>query len=148
MRSRIFDDALRPWPTAHPGGTVVELAAGLETQFQPSERCKHIARSALDFGWFDEIGPARGVFVSAHGLLMSSASRVSGRELDGLLRSGTPRIATVTTQPYGFARGPGRGLVWICGLSTPLQNIAPAIAHVATRPGEWILRVMGLSRRA
>jgi len=34
MRSRVIDDALRPWLAAHPGGTVVELAAGLETQFQ------------------------------------------------------------------------------------------------------------------
>lgn len=34
MRSRIFDDAVIPWMKAHPGGTVVELGAGLETQFQ------------------------------------------------------------------------------------------------------------------
>lgn len=53
-------------------------------------------------------------------------------ELEALLRGWSPRIAAVTTQPYGFARGPGRGLVWLCGLETPLQNIAPAIAHVTT----------------
>lgn len=34
MRSRICDAAVRPWMAAHPGGTVVELAAGLETEFQ------------------------------------------------------------------------------------------------------------------
>lgn len=33
-RSRIFDDALRPWLAEHPGATVVELGAGLETQFR------------------------------------------------------------------------------------------------------------------
>src|SRR5262245_14631826 len=34
MRSRIFDDAVRPWMRENPHGTVVELACGLETQFQ------------------------------------------------------------------------------------------------------------------
>jgi O-methyltransferase involved in polyketide biosynthesis len=33
VRSWLFDQALRPWLRAHPGGTVVELGAGLETQF-------------------------------------------------------------------------------------------------------------------
>jgi O-methyltransferase involved in polyketide biosynthesis len=96
MRSRIFDDAVRPWIAAHPGGAVVELAAGLETQFKrcddgrvqwfcvdlpeaiavrerflpPTSRCRHIARSALDSSWMDEVDPGRGVFVTAQGLLM------------------------------------------------------------------------------
>jgi O-methyltransferase involved in polyketide biosynthesis len=96
MRSRIFDDALRPWLARHPGGTVVELACGLETQFQriddgkvhwlcvavaaaihlrerflpPTERCRHRAGSALDFSWIDAVTPSRGVFVTAQGLLM------------------------------------------------------------------------------
>lgn len=96
MRSRIFDDALRPWLSTHPGGTVVELGAGLETQFSrvddgrvqwlcvdlpealavrerflPStDRCRHLAKSALDLGWLDAVDPSRGVFVSAQGLLM------------------------------------------------------------------------------
>lgn len=96
MRSRIFDDAVRPWMQNHPGGTVVELGAGLETQFQrcddgkvhwlcvdvpesiavrerflkPTERCRHIAKSALDLSWMDAVDPSRGVFVTAQGLLM------------------------------------------------------------------------------
>lgn len=96
MRSRLFDEALRPWLAAHPGGAVVELAAGLETQFQrvddgrvhwycvdvpdaiavrerflpASERCRHIVKSALDLSWMDEVDGSRGVFVSAQGLLM------------------------------------------------------------------------------
>jgi O-methyltransferase involved in polyketide biosynthesis len=32
-RSRIFDDVVRAWMARHRGGTVVELACGLETQF-------------------------------------------------------------------------------------------------------------------
>ncbi|MET0341377.1 MAG: class I SAM-dependent methyltransferase [Polyangiales bacterium] len=96
LRSRIFDEALRPWLAAHPGGTVVELGAGLETQFQrcdngavnwvcvdvpeaidarerffaPSERCRHLRRSALDLSWIDEADGSRGVFVTAQGLFM------------------------------------------------------------------------------
>lgn len=95
-RSRIFDDALRPWLAAHPGATVVELACGLETEFQrvddgrvqwicvdvpdaiavrerflpASERCRHLAVSALDPAWMDGIDAARGLFVTAQGLFM------------------------------------------------------------------------------
>jgi O-methyltransferase involved in polyketide biosynthesis len=96
MRSLMFDEALRPWLAAHPGGTVVELGCGLETQFQrcddgrvnwlcvdlpesiavrerflpPSPRCRHLALSALDTRWIAEVDAARGVFVSAQGLFM------------------------------------------------------------------------------
>lgn len=96
MRSRLFDEAVRPWMQAHPGGTVVELGAGLETQFQrcddgrvrwicidvpeamavrdrfiqPTQRCRHIARSALDLGWMDEVDASGGLFVTAQGLFM------------------------------------------------------------------------------
>jgi O-methyltransferase involved in polyketide biosynthesis len=96
MRSRIFDEGVRPWLAAHRGGTVVELAAGLETQFQrcddghvqwlcvdvpegiatrsrflpPSERCRYLAKSALDQSWFDEVDASNAVFVTAQGLFM------------------------------------------------------------------------------
>ena len=96
MRSQVFDAAVRPWMQAHPGGTVVELAAGLETQFQrcddgqvrwlcvdvpeaiavlerflqPTQRCRHLAKRALDLTWMDDVDAARGVFVTAQGLLM------------------------------------------------------------------------------
>ncbi|HVW69832.1 MAG TPA: class I SAM-dependent methyltransferase [Steroidobacteraceae bacterium] len=96
MRSRIFDDAVRSWMTAHPVGTVVELGAGLETQFQrcddgqvrwlcvdvpeaiavrerflqPTERCRYFARSALDLSWMDAVDSNSRVFVTAQGLFM------------------------------------------------------------------------------
>jgi O-methyltransferase involved in polyketide biosynthesis len=96
MRSKLFDEAVRPWMKAHPGGTVVELGVGLETQFQrcddgrvrwlcidvpeamavrdrfikATQRCRHIAKSALDLGWMDEVDAAGGVFVTAQGLFM------------------------------------------------------------------------------
>ncbi|MFD0363392.1 class I SAM-dependent methyltransferase [Nocardia sp. GCM10030253] len=96
VRSRAFDTALRPWLATHPGGTVVELASGLETQFQrcddgkvqwlcvdvpegielrarflpSSDRCRYLAMSALDLAWLDEVDPANGVFITAQGLFM------------------------------------------------------------------------------
>ncbi|MFE3546211.1 class I SAM-dependent methyltransferase [Nocardia sp. NPDC059177] len=96
VRAVRFDAALRPWLAAHPGGTVVELAAGLETQFQrcddgavqwfcvdvpeaieirarflpPGPRTTYLPISALDLSWLDRIDPTRGVFVTAQGLFM------------------------------------------------------------------------------
>jgi O-methyltransferase involved in polyketide biosynthesis len=96
LRSRLFDDVLRPWLAAHPGATVVELGCGLETMFQrcddgrvrwlcvdvpeaiavrerflaPSERCRYLARSALDLSWMDAVDTGRGVLVTAQGLFM------------------------------------------------------------------------------
>ena len=96
LRSLMFDEAVKPWMVAHPGGMVVELACGLETQFQrcddgrvrwlcvdvpesiavrerflpASERCTYLARSALDLSWLDAVEVSQGVFVTAQGLLM------------------------------------------------------------------------------
>lgn len=95
-RSLIFDRAVTNWMAHHPNGTVVELASGLETQFQrldngtvrwlcvdlpeaiavrerflvPTDRCRHLALSALDTAWMDQVDPAQGVFITAQGLLM------------------------------------------------------------------------------
>lgn len=96
IRSLMFDEAVKSWLKDHPGGTVVEIACGLETQFQrvddgrvkwrcvdlpeaiavrerflpPTVRCQHIAKSALDLTWIDDLGESDPVFVSMQGLLM------------------------------------------------------------------------------
>jgi O-methyltransferase involved in polyketide biosynthesis len=96
LRSQLFDREVQPWLATHPGGAVVELAAGLETQFQrcddgrvrwycvdvpealavrerllpPGPRCRYIGKSALELTWMDEIDPSRGVCVTAQGLFM------------------------------------------------------------------------------
>lgn len=96
IRSVMFDEAVQAWLAAHPDGTVVELACGLETQFQridnghvnwicvdlpdaiavrkrflpASERCRYISKSALDLSWMDDVGAAGPLFVSMQGLLM------------------------------------------------------------------------------
>ncbi|MGX1778304.1 class I SAM-dependent methyltransferase [Nocardia brasiliensis] len=94
-KSRIFDTVVRGWLADHPGGTVVELGTGLETQFQrvgngtvswicvdlpeviavreeflpPAERQTYIAADARDLSWFDQVG-AGPVLVTAQGLFM------------------------------------------------------------------------------
>jgi O-methyltransferase involved in polyketide biosynthesis len=96
VRSKLFDDAILPWLAKHPTGTVVELGAGLETQFQrcdngsvrwlcvdvpeavavrerflpETDRCRYVARSALDLRWLDEVVEPGPVFVTAQGLFM------------------------------------------------------------------------------
>lgn len=95
-RARLFDKQVRPWLEAHPGGTVVELGCGLETEFQrvddgrvrwlcvdvpdaidvrarflpETERCSYLRISALDLAWMDHVDAARGVLVTAQGLFM------------------------------------------------------------------------------
>lgn len=96
VRSMLFDEQVRPWMQQHPTGPVVELACGLETQFQrldngrvrwycvdvpealavrdrylPADpRCAHIAKSALDLTWMDAVPDDGPVFITAQGLLM------------------------------------------------------------------------------
>ena len=99
-RSWMFDEALKPWLAAHPQGQVIELGCGLETQFQrcerlglcgevhwlcvdvpeaidirrrflpETERCRYLAKSALDLAWLEEAAPETPVFISAQGLFM------------------------------------------------------------------------------
>lgn len=96
LRVRTFDDAVRDFLAAHPDGTVVALAEGLETQYwrvdngrarwlcvelpetaavrrallPDDERRRTLARSALDLSWRGEVDTSRGVLITAQGLLM------------------------------------------------------------------------------
>ncbi|MER6139120.1 class I SAM-dependent methyltransferase [Streptomyces sparsogenes] len=96
LRVRTFDDAVRNFLADHPDGTVVNLAEGLETQYwridngrahwlcvelpetaelrrallPDTERRRTLALSVLDLSWQDEVDPARGVLITAQGLLM------------------------------------------------------------------------------
>jgi O-methyltransferase involved in polyketide biosynthesis len=96
LRARCFDRQVERFLAEHPDGTVVALGEGLETQFwrvdngrmrwlsvdvpeavavrerllPPPERQRLLACSALDERWIDEVDLARGVLVTAQGLLM------------------------------------------------------------------------------
>jgi O-methyltransferase involved in polyketide biosynthesis len=96
VRAKKIDGLLRAWLRDHPGGQVVALGEGLETQFHrvndgrvrwlsvdlpeaialrnrflpDTERHRNLACSALDFRWMDEVLADEDVFVTAAGLLM------------------------------------------------------------------------------
>lgn len=96
MRSFIFDRELAAFLHRHPGGTVVNLAEGLETQrfrvphpdalwitvdlpegiairehfMAADDRHVHLAMSALDRRWFDAVPQGSPVFITAQGLFM------------------------------------------------------------------------------
>jgi O-methyltransferase involved in polyketide biosynthesis len=96
LRVLAFDREVRRFIATEPGGTVVALGEGLETQFWrvddgrvnwigvdlpetveirrrllPDPPRRHtIARSALDLAWMDEVDDSRGVLLTAQGLLM------------------------------------------------------------------------------
>jgi len=196
-RSQMFDEAVRPWLSAHPSGTVVELGCGLETQFQrcddgrvrwlcvdvpdaiavrerylaPGERCRHLALSALDLRWMNEVDAANGVFITAQGLFMyfpedevrrlvsAMAERFKGGELmfdtiprwfsrktmDGF---DVTRHYRAPPMPWGIDRDE---------IETTLRAWSPRIASVRHEPyrrfrtfparlGPWMARVPVLAR--
>jgi O-methyltransferase involved in polyketide biosynthesis len=96
LRALTFDARVRAFLGAHPGGAVVALGEGLETQFwrvddgqvdwlgvdlpesaalrrqvlpaHPRHRMADV--SALDESWAEQVDPGRGVLITAQGLLM------------------------------------------------------------------------------
>ncbi len=136
IRSLIFDEAVHCWLARHPGGTVVELACGLETQFQriddgqvnwvcvdlpesiavrerflpPSGRCRHIAKSALDLSWMDDIDSAGPIFVSMQGLLMYFEERDVKTLLTAILLRFPGSTLMFDVIPRWFSRKTLKGL--------------------------------------
>jgi O-methyltransferase involved in polyketide biosynthesis len=97
LRVLTFDAAILRFLRNHPGGVVVALGEGLETEFwrvdddrvrwltvdlpetvelrrrllpDDPPRRRSLPRSALDFGWMDEVDATEGVLITAQGLLM------------------------------------------------------------------------------
>jgi O-methyltransferase involved in polyketide biosynthesis len=96
LRVRKFDEEIRRFLAEHPGGTVVALGEGLETQFwrvdngrvqwltvdlpEPvnlrrqllpdGPRRRTLACSATDSQWMDHVDSSQGVMITAQGLLM------------------------------------------------------------------------------
>jgi O-methyltransferase involved in polyketide biosynthesis len=147
LRARCFDDEVRRFARAHPGGTVVALGEGLETSFwrvgderlrwltvdlpetvavrrsllpDDPPRRGSIACSATDHRWMDEVDPSRGVLITAQGLFMY----LQRREVDALVRACAARFPgqslVFDTAPRWFALLAQRGL-----LRTPTGYVAP-----------------------
>jgi O-methyltransferase involved in polyketide biosynthesis len=96
VKSAMFDAELREFLDRHPDGVIVNLGEGLETQrfrvagdealwlsvdlpeaiairerfIAPDDKHRHVALSALNRAWFDEVPKERPVHITAQGLLM------------------------------------------------------------------------------
>jgi len=96
VKSAMFDAELRAFLDRHPDGVIVNLGEGLETQrfrvasdetlwlsvdlpeaiairerfIAPDDKHRHVALSALNRAWFDEVPEERPVYITAQGLLM------------------------------------------------------------------------------
>lgn len=164
LRSRMFDEALKPWLAAHPGGTVVELACGLETQFQrcddgklrwlcvdvpetiavrecllpACDRCRHLAVSALELSWIDAVDAARGVFITAQGLLMYfEAAQV--RELLGAIDARLPGAELMfDTIPPWFSRKTVAGFRKTPHYTAPPMPWGIRLSDVVARLTQWM----------
>jgi O-methyltransferase involved in polyketide biosynthesis len=114
LRAVAFDRAVQDYVRDHPDGTVVALGEGLETGFwrtdngrirwlsldfpevvrlrrnllPESDRIRHVAGSALDLAWMDEVDGGGPVFVNAQGLL----PYLQPEEALGLVRSCAARF--------------------------------------------------------
>jgi leucine carboxyl methyltransferase len=160
LRARAFDDEIRRFLGAHPDGTVVALGEGLETGFWRSDNgrvswlsvelpamaalrrellpqapnLRLIERSALDEAWVGEVDPARGVLLTAQGLLMyfepeqvhgliDSTRRRFPRRRPDLRRD--PALAG-PAQPEGRAHGPDRLRAAALAVGHRLEGAPPA----------------------
>jgi O-methyltransferase involved in polyketide biosynthesis len=96
VRSAMFDAELRAFLDCHPDGVIVNLGEGLETHrfrvasnealwlsvdlpeaiairehfIAPDDKHRHVALSALDRAWFNEVPAGKPVYITAQGLLM------------------------------------------------------------------------------
>lgn len=145
MRSLLFDRVVRDWIMCHPGGTVVELACGLETQFYrcddgevswlcvdlpealdvrerflpPGPRCRFVRKSALDPSWMDAVDGSRGVFVSAQGLLMYFEEGDVRRLVSGVVERFRGVELMFDTIPRWFSKKTLRGFHKTRAYTTP-----------------------------
>lgn len=130
MRSQKFDDAVKSWIQKNPAGTVIELACGLETQFQrcdngqvhwvcldvaealavrecllpETDRCTYLEYSALDTGWISEVSATDAVFVSAQGLFMYFEESEVQRLISEIVEAFPGVVLMFDTIPPWFSR--------------------------------------------
>jgi O-methyltransferase involved in polyketide biosynthesis len=145
-RAAEIDRQLRAWLALHPDGCVVSLGEGLETQrlrvdngrmrwlsvdlpdamrlrehfLAPTDRFRHIAVSALDAAWMDEVDASSDVFIVAQGLLMYLEPDTVRRLLVGIADRfpGTQIVFDVV--PVWFSRLTLQGLY-----QTPRYRLPP-----------------------
>jgi O-methyltransferase involved in polyketide biosynthesis len=172
VRSKVFDDAIQPWLGEHPCGTVVELGAGLETQFlrcdngsvrwlcvdvpeavavrerflPETDRCRNVACSALDLRWLDEVPPGP-VFVTAQGLIMYfDANRVG--ELVGAIFDRIREVELMfDTIPPWFAAKTMKGYANTSHYTAPPMPWGIMRDHIGPTLRRWSTRIREVETR-
>ena len=176
LRARCFDGEVRRFLASHPGGTVVALGEGLETQFwrvddgrvswltvdvpevvalrdrllPASGRRRAVAGSALDARWMDEVDTSRGVLVTAQGLLMYFEQAEVHQLIASCARRFPGEAMVFDAVPRGMsARSQGGGLATAGSYQAPPWRWgldAAEEARLAGTPGVAALRALPLPR--
>jgi O-methyltransferase involved in polyketide biosynthesis len=145
LRARTFDDAVRRFQADCPGGQVVALGEGLETGFwrvddgrmrwltvdlpetldvrrallPDDDRRRSVARSALDVTWMEEVDAARGVLITAQGLLMYLQPRDVRRLIDTAVERFPGAAFVFDTAPRWMSELTKHGLLRTPGYTPP-----------------------------
>lgn len=176
MRALAFDDRIRRFAAAHPGGTVVALGEGLETQFwrvddgrvrwvsvdldevmalrrellPAAPRVRSLAMSALDTRWLREVDAGQPVLVTAQGLLMYLEPRDVARLVVECARALPGRAMLFDAVPRWLSERSRRGALETReGYRVPTWRWGMGRAQqrqIARLPGVAGLRHVGLPR--
>jgi hypothetical protein len=164
FRARLFDAQLQPWLAAHPGGTVVELAAGLETQFHrvddgrvqwycvdlapaialrtalmpPCDRCHAIVADVTDRAWMAAIPPTRHLLVTAQGLLMYLEPTAVEQLLRRVLHQWPGATLLFDTLPTWLSNLTRRGFALAPGYVVPPMPWGVAVHDVPPLIRRWM----------
>lgn len=166
IRASVCDDLVRAYLAAHPGGTVVALGEGLETQFwrvadqgcrwisvdvaeaaqlrrtllPNSSQVTTIAGSALDPAWMDAVPAGTPPFISAAGLLMYFDETAVQNLLAAIARRFPGAQLFFDTIPPGFSRRTLRGYKVTRRYIAPPMPWGISIGHIPaflTGAGGW-----------
>ena len=160
VRARNFDDAVIKYIKKFPEATIVNVGAGLDTTFyrvdngsikwydldlpdaiefrrkyiQESNRCSYIAKSALDYSWFDEVKftPDKGIFIIAGGFIYyfqeseisAFFSALADRFLSGELVFDCVSNLAIKVAHKRAKRAGAKTPFWYIGISDPVKTIS------------------------
>jgi O-methyltransferase involved in polyketide biosynthesis len=166
VRSFRFDQQVKEWIQRHPSGQVVELAAGLETQFLrvdnggvkwtcvdvaeaievrerfiPSrDRLTNLACDARDKTWMESFEPTEPLFVSAQGLFMSFEEKEVGALVSHLFERFDDVTLIFDFIPRWLSRKTLKGFNITPHYQTPPMPWGISCDEVKPRLRQWIQR--------
>lgn len=168
LRAQMFDQSVSAFIARHPGGSIVNLGEGLETQryriadasctwytvdlpeaiairerfITPDERHRHIALSATDRTWMDGVAEDQPVLIAAQGLFMYFQEQ-EVRELLGDIAMRFPQCQLVfDVVPYWVSRASvlAKGLPLTRHYRTPVMPWGVHRFSLRTKLKAWVRR--------